>query len=195
MDDGKKELEELKKQLKELKGIVAITARDLRHVAQKYFPEMLPIRLPLQSFLELLAVKSRKIGYEKAMEEVLKGALRSKFDVSSNKIYKAIRKQLHECVYIPVLVRPNNEASIIKYRAIALRGEGMRYEKGVSPEDAYESVRREIIKFASKNPELLLPFNKNLIKDYDSAKFMKEDVVADFRVVVRIIEEEHADGS
>jgi hypothetical protein len=186
LDDKERE------ELEELRTIVAGFDKVIRVLAKKYLRDAPRGRLPLESFFELLLAKARRNGRNYAAQEAIRGSVRQVMDQMRRESVVFNRQSIKDIVFIPVLVRRahRKEISLKKYRALCLRGSTNRGNAAETPEEAYAMFRGILEDYLAKNPDTVPAFKKDLMEEYDMAKFLKDDIVSGFRVIVKFSEVE-----
>ena len=181
MDDKERE------ELEELRQIVAGVDKTVKKFAKKYLKDAPRGAIPIESFFELLMLKARKIGREKAFEDLVEKAVQDKITYLSTSY---IGKHIRDMVYLPILIRRAGLDSQ-KYRGYCLRGGVTKTPASLTIEIAYETIRAQTLNHFSKTIADIATCKADLMEEYDAAKFYKEDVVAGFRVFAKVSETEH----
>lgn len=187
MDDKERE------ELEDLRTIVAGVDRIFKKLAKKYLKDAPRGRVHLEGFMDLILMKVRKMATDKAFENFMSTDIQ-------NRIVNLVRgytgNQIRSMVYLPVIVRRirKKERSIrMKYRAICLRGSVPKGHGAPTPEEAYGFLRDEIERHYSTTIADISQCKMDLMEEYEGAKYFKEDVVAGFRVIVKLIDESEPD--
>lgn len=187
MDDKERE------ELEDLRTIVAGIDRIFKKLAKRYLKDAPRGRLHIESFMDLILLKVRKMATEKAFENFMSADIQNRI-VNLMKGYTG--NHIRNMVYLPVIVRPirKKERSIrMKYRAICLRGNVPKGHGAPTPEEAYGFLRDEIERHFSATIVDISQCKMDLMEEYEGAKYLKEDVVAGLRVIVKLIDESEAD--
>ncbi len=176
------------RELNEARVIVKLVERDLRRAFKKHLKKEAPLRLPLESMIELLWIVSQKIGYERGFKEAAAKILKNNMGTLVAGALPHLKSKLQAVFPIPVLIKPNDEMSLMKYRAIALRG-NVKQMRGTTPEDAYTNLKDSIASSIACHPESLVHKNRTeLVAEFKAAKPLFEDEIGGFRVEIRVSE-------
>ena len=175
------------RELNEARVIVKLLERDLQKLARKYlYRKKEPIRLPFKSLIELLWLTSQKQGYERGFKTATTKLLTPNMGALIASALPHLKTRLQDAFPIPVLVKLNNEMSLMKYRAIALRGNA-KQTRGTTPDEAYRNLKDGIAASIACRPEVLVHLNPtDLVKEYQTATPIIKDEISGFRVDVRI---------
>lgn len=180
MDDKERE------ELEDLRKIVAAVDKAVKRMAKKYLKDAPRGRVHIDGFFELITLKARKIGRDKALEDMLSAEVQRRLDFH---VMSYMGTYLRHMVYLPVLVRPirNKKSNIYeKYRGYSLRGNVIKSLPAKTPEEAYENIRKDMLDHFTKTVADVTTCKQDLMEEYDMAKYVKEDVVAGFRVIVKV---------
>ena len=185
----RQELEDLKIpeevifEILDLRTTVAIMNRAIKKLSATYLKDAPRGSLPLESYFELILAKTKKIGREIAMSEISTATAKQHLE-------RMTQNSIKDAVYIPVLIRRahRKEKSLKRYRAIALRGPASKSNPAETPEGAYQELRGLLEDILTRGIDSLIGLKKDLMVEYDAAKFLKEDIVSGFRVIVKVSE-------
>lgn len=181
MDDKERE------ELEELRQIVAGVDKVVKKYAKKYLKDAPRGRLHIESFFELLMLKARKIGRDKAFEDLVSDAVQDKITYLATSY---IGKHVRDMVFLPILIRRAGLDSK-KYRGYCLRGGVPKTPASLTIEIAYETIRTEALNHFSKTIADISNCKMDLMEEYDAAQYYKDDVVAGIRMIAKVSETEH----
>ncbi len=176
------------RELNEARTIVKLVERDLRRAFENHLGTSPPLRLPLESMIDLLGVTAKKAGYELGFHEGAAKVLKPNIGALIAGVLPHLKTKLQKTFQIPVLIKPNDEISLMKFRAIALRG-GVKQVRGVTPNDAYQNLKDSIASSIACRPESLIHMTRpELLAEFKAAKPLFEDKIGGFRVEIRVSE-------
>ncbi len=176
------------RELNEARVIVKLVERDLRRAFENHLGTSPPLRLPLESMIDLVRATANKQGYEEGFRKGAAMTLKTHMPEIVAAALPHLRSLLQNAFTIPVLIRPNDENSLMKYRAISLRGTSKQV-RGTTPEEAYGNLKDTIASSIACRPELLANLHpRELMQEYRAAKPLFEGEIGGFRVEIRVSE-------
>lgn len=177
--------EKEREELEELRAIVAGVTKEVQKAATIYMADAPLGRIRLKDFLEVLVAQGRRFGKQEALETFLTREVRRLIE---ERCHEYLQNNVLEMIFLPVLIRRRGEG----WKAYSLRGGVRKASKQThplpTPEEAYEALRKEMVDHFAKTKSSLGLYQRNLMEEYDAARFLKEDVIADLRVFVKVLD-------
>jgi hypothetical protein len=182
-------------ELKRLRAVVGGMERAVRKLADGYVKNDFYGRIELGDFFDLVIQRATEMGRNAAVEALLRREVQARME----KIAKGYAEaDVRKTVFIPVLITPINKrdaglAGPKKYRAFSVRGNLPRAFPAPTPEAAYEHLRPGLLDHFSAAVHDIMTVKTDLMEKWDEATYLREDVVAGIRVIVKVLGAAHAE--